>query len=262
MVEDHFNGRYDELFKDVYPDVDAVAGYRPYEDTTGGALHYNATHEERRANIQRMEAKREIILTALKNPTSRSEPARDAKKRVRWWTGQIEKDKRIQLAKIIKEDREQEQIRQTQYERIYMNRRTDVRAKCTTAVAAESQPPDLDLKTAIDRCNSTMQKILDAIRDQPRKSTVDAWATPAKKRRSDTHCQTAVAASAHAASETASAYAASATATEDASQPATAVAASEDRLLTTADEELRDAVDRQILLACSETTRVGRYANE
>ena len=151
-----------------------------------------------------------------------------------------------------------------------MNRRTDVGAKCTTAVAAESQPPDLDLKTAIPsidairRCNSirTPQKIVDAIRDQPRKSTVDAWATPAKKRRSDIHCQTAVAASAHAASETASAYAASATATEDASQPATAVAASEDRLLTTADEELRDAVDRQILLACSETTRVGRYANE
>ena len=231
-----------------------------------------------------MEAKREIILTALKNPTSRSEPARDAKKRVRWWTAQIAKDKRIQLAKDIQEDREREQIRQTQYERIYMNSRTDVRAKCTTAVAADSQPPDLDLKTAIRsidairRCNAirTPQKIVDAIRDQKRKSTVDAWATPAKKRRSDIHCQTAVAASAHAASETASAYAASETAsasaasetasasaaTEDASQPATAVAASEDRILTTADEELRDAVDRQIFLACFKTNRLGRYANE
>ena len=83
--------------------VAAVARYRPFEDSLQ-ALGFHAAVKERIANKKSLETTLDTVRLALKNPKSMTECERDAKKRVRWLRGQINKEGKKLGCEEIKED--------------------------------------------------------------------------------------------------------------------------------------------------------------
>ena len=65
--------------------------YNPFEDTLGAAPSYY-TYQERMANLERLQKKRDLVELALKNPKTLTESKYDARKQIRWMNREISKE--------------------------------------------------------------------------------------------------------------------------------------------------------------------------